>query len=482
MPLELDIQLPDKNSGQLVSQLHRQLRTAIVSGRLRAGTQLPPTRKLALQLGISRNTVVAAYDLLLSEGYVSGKAGSGSFVNEMRGLRFDQRTRPDLDFASLIAPGWRHPPTVPTFNLPATITYDFRFGHPDVAQFPHHIWQRLSGRAMRQALRQGEEAGPPEGLEVLREAIVRHVSFSRAVSCQSENVVVTNGSQQGFSLLAQILVQPGKTVVAIEDPGYRPARLAFATAGATIRPVPVDAEGIVVSKLPPDTGVIYVTPTHQSPLGVTMSARRRTQLLAFAEAHSAVIVEDDYDSEFRYGDRPHDALQTLDDSGVVFYVGTFTKSMFPSLRLGFVVSPPWATGALVAAKRLADGQCAAIQQATLADFILEGHLARHVRKMRNVYSTRNDVVFKSLTEHLPDLLEPIPTSAGIHCAAFFRTPVHINDVINRTTNAGIAIEDLDRFWFAPPPKSGLAFGFGAIDENRIEDGIAMLAKILRHHT
>ncbi len=478
LALELDIRLPDKNSGQLVSQLHRQLRTAIVSGRLRAGTQLPPTRKLALELGISRNTVVAVYDLLLSEGYLSGKAGSGSFVNEMRGLRSDQGRRPDLDFTSRIAPFWRRPPTVPSFNVPKTITYDFRFGHPDVAQFPHHIWQRLSGRAMRQAIRRGEEAGPPEGLQVLREAVVHHVSFSRAVSCQSENVVITNGAQQGFSLLAQVLVQPGKTVVAIEDPGFRPARLAFAAAGARIRPVPVDAEGIVVAKLPPDTGVIYVTPTHQSPLGVTMSARRRTQLLAFAEAHSAVIVEDDYDSEFRYGDRPHDALQTLDDSGVVFYVGTFTKSLFPSLRLGFVVSPPWATEALMAAKRVADGQCAAVVQATLAEFILEGHLARHVRKMRKVYSTRHDAVLKSMIEHLPDVLEPIPTSAGIHCAAFFRTPVDINDVIHRAANAGIAMEDLDRFWVAPPPRSGLAFGFSAIDESRIEDGIALLAKIL----
>ncbi|MBX4941523.1 PLP-dependent aminotransferase family protein [Rhizobium binae] len=478
LALELDIRLPDKNTGQLVSQLHRQLRTAIVSGRLRAGTQLPPTRKLALELGISRNSVVAAYDLLLSEGYLSGKVGSGSFVNEMRGLRSGQRRRPDSDFTSLIAPLWRRPPTIPSASVPKTISYDFRFGHPDVAHFPHHIWQRLSGRAMRQALRRGEEAGPPEGLQVLREAIVQHASFSRAISCQPENVVVTNGAQQGFSLLAQVLVQSGKTVVAIEDPGYRPARLAFATAGARIMPVPVDAEGIVVSKLPRDAGVIYVTPTHQSPLGVTMSARRRTELLAFAETHSAVIVEDDYDSEFRYGDRPHDALQTFDESGVVFYVGTFTKSMFPSLRLGFVVSPPWASDALIAAKRVADGQCAAILQATLADFILEGHLARHVRKMRSVYSTRNDTVLKSLIEHLPDLLEPIPTSAGIHCAAFFRTPVDINDVINRATNAGIAIEDLDRFWVAPPPRSGLAFGFSAIDESRIKDGIALLAKIL----
>ena len=477
--LEFEITLPNKNSGQLVNQLHRQLRAAIVSGRLSAGSQLPPTRKLASELRVSRNTIIAAYDLLLSEGYVNGKVGSGNYVTDAARHRPASGRTPAHNPISLIAPNWRRLPVAIPHPLPEKIKYDFRFGHPDVKQFPHQIWQRLSARALRQAIRSGEAAGPPEGLDVLREAITHHISFSRAVACRPDDVVVTNGSQQGFSLLAQLFVRPGKTVVAVENPGYPPARLAFSALGAKVRPVPVDAEGMVVSRLPRDANIIFVTPTHQSPLGIIMSASRRTQLLAFARENSAVIIEDDYDSEFRFGDRPHDALQTLDKAGLVFYVGTFTKSLLPSLRMGFVVSPPWATETLIAAKRLADRQSAVILQSTLAAFILEGHLARYVRKMRNVYSSRNDAVRTALVEFLPEALEPIPTSAGLHCAAKFRNDIEISDVMRRAANAGIAIEDLDRYWIGAPRKSGLAFGYGAMEEARIAEGISYLAKVLK---
>lgn len=477
--LELDIVMPDKNSGQLASQLHRQLRAAIASGRLTPGVQLPPTRKLASQLGVSRNTVIAAYDLLLSEGYVSGKAGSGIYVNKMEAHRFDKPRTTAAKPASLISPYWRRPPAPIKRPMPEKIRYDFRFGLPDMKQFPHHIWQRLAARSMRRTMRGGDAAGPPEGLDVLREAITRHVSFSRAVACKADNVIVTNGSQQGFTLLAQILVRRDKTVVAVEDPGYRPARYAFAAAGAVIKPVPVDAEGMVIAKVPKEANIIYVTPTHQSPLGVTMSAARRAQLLTFAMLRNAVIIEDDYDSEFRFGDRPQDALQTLDQAGLVFYVGTFTKCLLPSLRVGFVVAPPWATDALIAAKRVADVQSATILHATLADFINEGHLARYVRKMRNVYSARNDLVHHMLTLRLPHLLEPIRSSAGIHCSAYFRKRVGIADVMARVAKAGIAIEDLDRFWLASPKRSGLAFGYSAMNEGQISEGLKALAVAFR---
>ena len=477
--LEFDIKLPDRNSGQLASQLHRQLRAAIASGRLTPGVQLPPTRKLASQLGVSRNTVIAAYDLLLSEGYVGGKTGSGIYVNKMEAHRHDKPRTAAGKPANLVSPYWRTPPALINRILPEKIRYDFRFGHPDLTQFPQHIWQRLAARSMRQAMRSGEVAGPPEGLSVLREAITHHVSFSRAVACQPDHVIVTNGSQQGFSLLAQILVKREKTVVAVEDPGYLQARYAFAAAGAVVKPVPVDGEGMVIAKIPKDANIIYVTPTHQSPLGVTMSAARRAQLLAFAKLHNAIIIEDDYDSEFRFGDRPHDALQTLDQAGLVFYVGTFTKSLLPGLRIGFVVAPPWATQALIAAKRLADGQSATILHNTLAGFINEGHLARYVRKMRSVYSARNELVHQLLTTQLPHVLEPIRSSAGIHCSAYFRNKVDITDVMVRVAKAGIAIEDIDRFWIATPKRSGLAFGYSAMDEGQISEGISSLSVALK---
>ncbi|WP_329955905.1 PLP-dependent aminotransferase family protein [Cupriavidus necator] len=224
----------------------------------------------------------------------------------------------------------------------------------------------------------------------LREAIASHVSFARAVACGADDVVVTSGAQQAFDLIARVLVTPGKTVVAVEDPGYPPLRHAFAAAGARLVPVPVDDEGMQVDQLPAGARVICVTPSHQFPLGATLSLARRRALLAFARRHGAVVVEDDYDGEFRHGGRPLDALQTLDQDQLVWYVGTFSRSLFPGLRLGYAVVPPWARDAVVAAGQYTDWHSALLAQDTLAAFMAEGHLARHIRKMRAAYTGRRD--------------------------------------------------------------------------------------------
>jgi GntR family transcriptional regulator / MocR family aminotransferase len=475
---ELAINLPGRDSRQLLDHLHRQLRTAILDGRLKPGLRLPPTRSLADSLAVSRNTVVAAYDLLLSEGYLTGRPGCGTFVSALHQSRSGARAN-GVNYEDRLVPFWKKqaPPQPEEPKTP--VAFDFRFGYPDIKQFPHHIWRRLSDRTLRQATRLGAVYSTPEGMKVLREAIVGHVSFSRAVACQAEDIVVTNGSQQAFALLARILVHPGRTLVAVEEPGYRPARAAFESLGAKIKPVPVDSEGLIVARLPRNTDIIYVTPTHQSPLGVTLSGARRAELLAYARTHGSIVIEDDYDSEFRYGARPLDALQTLDRSGSVFYVGTFTKSLLPSLRLGFVVAPPWAASALIAAKRITDGQCAALVQETLAAFISEGHLARYVRKMRNIYAARSAATLSALERHCAEYLEPIPSSAGIHISAFFRKPVRVQEIVTGAASVGIAIEDLDRFSTSAVSKSGLAFGFGNLDLREIDEGIGRLADVIR---
>ena len=288
-----------------------------------------------------------------------------------------------------------------------------------------------------------------------------------------------HGAQQAFDLLARILVTPGKTVVAVEDPGYPLMRAAFAASGAKIAPVPVDEEGLVVEKLPKDTRVIYVTPSHQFPLGMAMSLKRRTELLAFAKARGAVIIEDDYDAEFRFGGRPLDALQTLDEAGSVFYVGTFSKSLFPALRLGYVVAPPWALNALAAAKQVSVGHGAVLSQDTLTAFIAEGHLARHVRKVRRVYASRREALLDRFDNELGEWLEAVPSHAGLHLTALTKGKLDADQIAKRAWEAGIGVYSLRRYYLGRATKRGLIFGYGATPERTIAEGLKRLNQLLR---
>src|ERR1700761_6786668 len=382
---EFPLELPEPGSRQRQAALHGQLRAAILDGRLKPGLRLPATRELAQSLGVSRNTVVAAYDLLLSEGYVVARHGAGNYVADMA-------ARPAAKPASLpddsrLATYWRKQAIVQA-PPPLSFAYDFRVGTPDMSQFPFEVWRSLSARALRALSKSPSIYAPPQGQPALREAIARHVSFSRAVACEPDDILVTSGAQQAFDLLARVLVTPGRTVVALEDPGYPPMRVAFAAAGARLVPVGVDAEGLIIEQLPPDVGVICVTPSHQFPLGITMSMRRREALIEFARKRNAVIIEDDYDGEFRYEGAPVPALRTGSAADVVFYVGTFSKCMLSALRLGFIVAPGCAIGTLTAAKNCLDWHCPTPVQNAVAAFIAEGHLTRHVRKMRGLYKER----------------------------------------------------------------------------------------------
>ena len=475
--LPFDIRLPPEGSRDLLRALHRQLRAAILDGRLQPGLRLPATRALADGLGVSRNTAVAAYDLLLSEGYLAARPGAGTYVADV--LRRPKRSEPAA------APGadrrlnvlWRTPPAVSPPTSPPTYRFDLRVGLPDTSGFPFHVWRRLSARALRKVSRAPAAYADPQGRRTLRAAIAQHVSFARAVACQPDDIVVTSGAQQAFDLLARILVTPGRTAVAIEEPGYPPMRAAFAAAGARIAAVAVDGEGLMVDSLPTDVRVICVTPSHQYPSGVAMSPRRRAALLDAAQARGAVVIEDDYDSEFRFAGRPLDALQTLDRTGCVFYVGTFSKSLFPALRLGFVAAPSWARSALVTAKQIADWHAPVLAQDTLAAFITEGHLARHVRKMRKIYDERRTVLLRALSRHWGERLEPIPSDAGLHLSARLVAAIPADPLIAKAAQAGIGLYALGGRTTARPRPNGLVFGYGMIVAGRIDEAIRQLARL-----
>jgi GntR family transcriptional regulator/MocR family aminotransferase len=391
---QFDLVLPGRGRGSLTQALHQQLRAAILDGRLTASTPLPSTRAAAVALEVARNTVVAAYDLLIAEGYAEPRRGARPVVADVALRRPPKARRAAPNRADpRLNPVWRMLPSQQSArDLPAR---SFRLGVPEHRYFPHETWRRLSARALREWSRAGFAYAPSAGIPALREAVARHVADTRAVACTGEDVIVTSGAQQAFDLLARMLVTPGRTRVAVEEPGYPPLRAPFTAAGAESVPIPVDDEGLCVDRLPPDVQVVCVTPSHQSPTGVALSLRRRTALLDFARAHMRRH-RSDYDGEFRFGGRPLDALQTLDRDARVLYVGTFSKSLFPSLRKGFIVAPPWARDTLATVKEYADSHCDTMTQAVLASFIAEGHLARHVRRMRAEYAARREALLEGL--------------------------------------------------------------------------------------
>jgi GntR family transcriptional regulator / MocR family aminotransferase len=474
----LPLQVPPRSSRERLRSLHQQLRAAILEGRLQPGLRLPPTRSLAVTCGVSRNTVMAAYDLLLSEGYLAARQGAGTYVADVlprfsdRKVQRERRSTSDRRLNAF----WRQSATRASPSHPARLRFDFRLGVPDITRFPMDVWRRLSARSLRTFARKPFDHTEPHGRPALREAIARYVSFARAVACSADDITVTAGAQQAFDLLARILTTAGRTVVAVENPGYPRVWRAFAAAGARIVPVPVDEEGLVVERIPANATVVCVTPSHQFPLGVAMSARRRAALLKCAHSRRAVIIEDDYDSEFRFGGRPLDALQTLDRAESVFYVGTFSKSLFPALRLGFTVAPAWAQRALGAAKHYADWSCSPIAQETLATFITEGHLARHVRRMRRLYGKRRGLLLDGLRSELGAWLDPVPSMAGLHLTAFAKTSLDMTRVAEMAREREVGVEPLERFRLGKPGRAGLVFGYGGLDEARLMTGVACLRR------
>ena len=465
--MELHIRLEGRDD--LARQIYRQIRDAIVHGRLRGGDRLPPTRELAQRLEVSRNTVGLAYEWLVAEGLLAGRTGAGTFVESeplARGERRVQRApiRHRAVWDTIAAPNVRQ----------SSARYNFGVGTPDARLFPFDSWRRLHARQIRPASLTADY-GDPAGHPRLCAAIAQHVAVSRGVHCSADDVIVTNGAQQAFDLIARVLLDPGMGV-AVEEPGYPPVRLLFESIRARVTGVPVDDAGIDVAALPSDARLVYVTPSHQFPLGMPTSHARRAALLAWAERRNAVIIEDDYDSEFRFGGRPLETLQASDRGGRVIYVGSFSKSLLPALRLGFLIAPPPLQPALRAASYVAGWHANWTTQAVLAAFIEKGLLAHHVRKMRREYAARHDRIVRALTSDFARWLAPIVSVTGMHVAARLRSKSvrREGEIAERALAAGVAFDRLSAYCTKTQRQAGIVLGYGAIATADIGEGLRRL--------
>jgi GntR family transcriptional regulator/MocR family aminotransferase len=488
---EIRTELDRCSSGGVAVVLASQLRKAIADGRLPGGSKLPATRKAQAAFGISRNTLADVYERLVAEGHLISRHGSGIYVADTRLLRRlcappEKRARTS---GFELNPFWKQPEaateigfwTGPNDDGSTPIEVDFRPGLVDSQLFPYDIYRRITAKQLR-----GLEINPlrvqrpqrDRDSYPLRTAIAVHVAVTRGVACDPDQVLVTTGAQQAFDLLARLLVTPGSTRVAVEDPGYPPMRVPFRAAGAAIAPVGVDKEGLKVAEIPEGTKIICVRPSHQYPLGVTMSPRRRAALHAFARKNGAIIIEDDYDGEFRFDNAPVDTLWNIDTSDHVFYVGTFSKSILPAFRLGFIIVPDWALDTITLIKNGADGPRSRPVERGVASFIAEGHLMRHVRKMRTIYRKRRDVIVEHLERFLAQWLDPLKCSCGMHLAALSTTDINMERVTQMVRDEGVAIHTLDRYFLAERTLSGLVFGFGVTTETDIESGLRMLRRAL----
>ncbi len=466
----MDLFLDPAADQPLAGQLYEQLRGAITVGRLLPGDQLTPSRQLAGELGVSRHTVTTAYGRLVAEGYAVGRAGGGSTVAAAvpaRPIRADPATalRPGRRFAGW-SPYFRPPP--------GGCRFDLRPGLPDLSLFPAVLWRRRVAAAVAAEHR---EYGDPAGRARLRRAIAGWVARSRSVAAAEDTVVITCGAQHAIDLVARVLLEPGDTV-AIEDPGYVPVRRLFSALGARVAGVPVDDQGLVVDLLPPAARIVYVTPSHQYPLGMTMSTPRRRALLRWAQRHDAAIIEDDYDTEFRYVDRPLEPLQALDANGRVVYVGSFSKTFSPSIRLGFTVVPQPLAEPIAALRQLIDWHPPTAMQTALAGFIEDGLLDKHIRRSKRGYAERYHMLAEALAGPLAGRLEARAPNAGLHVAAVLRGGLDEDEVLQDATGAGIALSGLRDCFHAGPAQSGLLIGFGAVSAADLPAALRMLEYIL----
>lgn len=472
----------DRDGGEpLHRQLYRALRQAVVDGRLRPGDRLPPTRALAAEWGLARNTVVTAYDTLLAEGYIDGKVGAGTFVAAALPDTPPEGARHRLDArrgVGLSARGAALADAPSVLRDP--LGRPFSLGTPDLAAFPFALWGQLLGRGWRVGGRALAADPDPLGYPPLRDAVAGYLRAVRAVRCEPEQVVIVSGAQQGLALVAQLLLDPGDQAW-VENPGWPGNRAALLGAGARLVPVPVDAEGIDVAEGVRRCGgarLALVTPSHQFPLGVTMSLGRRLQLLDWAAARDAWIVEDDYDSEFRYAGPPLAALQGLDGAGRVVYVGSFSKVMFPALRLGYVVVPPDLVASVRAARRHFDGGTSVVPQAALHRFLADGHFASHLRAMRALYAGKRAALLDAIGREFAGRGQAEAGEAGMH--VILRLPGVLPDraVSARAARIGLSVPPLSSYGTDGAGGNGLMLGFAAHGVESLERAVRDLAALV----
>jgi GntR family transcriptional regulator/MocR family aminotransferase len=478
--LKQDIAIP------LYQQIYEHLRLAILNGQLKRGAQIPSTRALADELGVSRNTILNAYDQLAAEGYLERLEGKGTFVTQVlpdahftpRQPLSRERT-PRVHRLSDRAADLMTAPTMPINPTPSRSYITFAAGMPALDAFPFELWAKLVSRHAHSLHPGAMVYQAPAGYRPLREAIADHIIVARQVHCSPEQVIIVTGSQGALHLAARVLLNMGDKVW-VEEPGYLGAKTALVAAGAQIVPVPVDEEGLKVEEgiaRAPDARLAYVTPSHQFPLGMTLSLKRRLALLDWARDANAYILEDDYDGEYRFDGRPIASLQGLDNADSVIYIGTFSKVLFPALRLGYLIVPPSLVDAFLTMRRSIDVNLPHLEQAVLAEFIREGHFTRHIRRMRTLYAERRTALIE-LANDLP--LELYAPHTGMHLVGWL--PPHLNDqaIADEAHQQQVGVLPVSLMALEAMQRGGLIIGYASVNEAEMKEGVRRLATVLRN--
>jgi GntR family transcriptional regulator/MocR family aminotransferase len=469
----------------LYRQIYEGYRDAIIDGRLRSGERLPSTRGLADELGVSRFPVLNAFDQLLAEGYCESRVGAGTFVASTlpEEIPLSDNGGPA---AVVTPPGGVRPVAGGAVARLKRPPYPrgghgpFSVGGVAVEQFPFRAWSTLLARRARQLGPERVHYGPALGMPKLRTAIAAYLRTARGVRCEPEQVMVVSGSQQALDATARVLLDPGSSVW-IEEPGYWGAQDVLRVAGASLEPVPVDSDGLDVAAgidRAPTARAVFVTPSHQFPLGVTMSASRRLRLLDWASRSGAWVIEDDYNSEYRYESQPITALQGLDRDARVVYIGTFSKVLSPALRLGYLVLPVDLVERFAAVRHIMDISPPTFVQEVLADFLTEGHFARHLRRTRKLYRQRRGALVNALAAELGDGLEVLGERAGLHLVVALPEGVDDREVSDRAAAAGLHVMALSSCYLGPRRRSGLVLGYGGVSVEEIPDAVRRLRRLL----
>lgn len=464
--------------------LYSALRAAILDGRLRPGARLPATRDLAQQYGLARGTIVGTFGHLSSEGYVEGIVGSGTFVARMLPERLLEvprsaagRTEPAGTAARRLSGFGQRLEALD--NRADRRLRAFRTNQPALDLFPTTLWAQVAGRRLRRATMNDLVGCGPLGYPPLQRAVADYLTQSRGVACEAGQVAIVSGTQEALDLAARLLLNPGDRV-AMENPGYVGATRVFEALGATVIPIPLDDQGLTLDRASLDgVRLAYVTPAHQYPLGVSMSLPRRLALLEWARGAGALVIEDDYDSEYRYSGRPMPALQGLDRHDVVLFTGSFSKVLFPSLRLGYLVVPADLVDRFAATLSVTTRHAPLLEQAVLCDFITEGHFGRHVRRMRQIYAERLSVLLECGRERLAGLLQISSVEAGLQTAGWLCEGIDAEAAARAAAAREVEMVPIGRYSRRPMPRQGVQLGFAAVDAEEIRRGVRELAVALQ---
>jgi len=464
----------------LTSWLYSELRLAILEGRLAPGTKLPASRDFGRLYGLSRGTVVSAFERLQDEGYVSCRVGSGTRVNPVAPVSAARvrRVTPPLYIRRVVSSYARPKHWIGIAQTDGVRPFCMR--EPAIAEFPAKLWGSLAARRARKTTSWLQTEDDGRGFRPLREAITHYLASSRGVCCHSDQVVIVSGVQQALDLLSRVLLRRDDPVW-MEDPGYFGASMASRSAGARVIPVPVDGQGLCVSaglRMCSHAKGVYVTPAHQFPLGMTMSLERRLEILKWASRAGAFVIEDDYDSEYRFEGKPVPAMQSLDQNSNVIFIGSFSKILLPSLRLGYVVLPPTLADYFLAFRFRTDFRNINLDQAVLCDFIVEGHLGRHLRRMRSLYASRLAALIAGGERYLRGLLKISSVRAGLYTVGFLQNEMNSRQAEIAAATVGVEAFALDRYTFKRRDPKGLLLGFAAFDEAAIRKGLIQLAGAL----